>query len=53
MGSETTAGVNSHFALVIEQEILQMLPFLKCVVFSLSLFTLIQLLFSNSVNSDF
>ena len=32
--TETMAGVNSHFAAVIEEEILEMLTFLECFVLS-------------------
>ena len=34
--SETMAGVNSFFAVVTEEEVLQMLTFLECVVLSTS-----------------
>ena len=36
--SDATAGVNSHFAVVIGKETLQMLAFLECVVLSPSLY---------------
>ena len=35
-------GVNSRFAIATEEEILQMLTFLECVVLSPSLYTLIH-----------
>ena len=43
LGSETMAVVNSRFAVVTEEEILQMFIFLECVVLSPSLYMLIQL----------
>ena len=40
--SETTAEINSHFAVVTREEIVEMLSFLECVVLSRSLYRLIQ-----------
>ena len=45
--------INFIFMVVTEEEILQMLTFLECVVLSLSLYMLIQLFSSVSVNSGF
>ena len=47
------AGLNSRFAVVTEEKILQMFTFLECVVLSPSLFMLIQLFSLISVNSGF
>ena len=44
--SQTVACVNSHFVVVTEEEILQMLPFLECVV--LSQFVLIKIMLIQS-----
>ena len=45
--------INSRFAVVTEEEILQMRTFLECVVLSPKLYMLIQLSSSISVNCDF
>ena len=50
--SETVAAVNSCFAVVTEEEILQVLTFLDCLLLP-SWYILIQLIFSISVNSGF
>ena len=51
---ETIAGVHSRFVVVTEEEILQMLTFLECVVLLPSLYMVIQFIFSSvSVNSGF
>ena len=51
--SETMAVVNSRFAVVTEKEILQMISFPECVVLSPSLYIVIQLFLSISVESGF
>ena len=51
--SETMAGINFRSSVVTEKEILQMLTFLECVVMSPSLYMLINLFPSVSVNSGF
>ena len=51
--SETMAVVNSRFAVVTEKEILQMISFAECVVLSPSLYIVIQLFLSISVESGF
>ena len=47
---ETVAGVNSHFAVVTKEEILQMLIFLAWGVLSMNFYKLIQLSSSISMN---
>ena len=47
------SGLNSRFAVVTEEEILQMFTFLECTVFSPSLYMLIQLISSISVPNGF
>ena len=47
------AVVNSRFAVVTEKEILQMISFPECVVLSPSLYIVIQLFLSISVESGF
>ena len=47
------AAVNSRFAVVTEEEILQMLSSRECVVLSVSLYRLTQLLSSVAVDSVF
>ena len=47
------AGVNIRFAVVTKDEILQMLIFLECFELSPSLYLLLQLFSSISVNSGF
>ena len=51
--SETMASVNSPFAVVTEEEILQIITFLEWFMLSSSLCTLIQSFSSISVNSGF
>ena len=53
LGSDTMANVNSPFAVVIEEKILQILTFPECVVLSPSLYMLILVFSSISVNSAF
>ena len=51
--SETTAGINFHFAIVTEEEILQLLTCLECTVLLPSLYVLTPLFSSIMVNSCF
>ena len=52
--TETMAGVNSHFATVIEEEILKMLTFLECFVLSEFVYPNTIILFNLwSANSGF
>ena len=51
--SETLAAANSRFAAVTEEEMLQLLTFFEYVVLSSSLYMLIRLFSSMSVNSGF
>ena len=51
--SETTAGINFHFAIVTEEEILQLLTCLECAVLLPSLYVLTPLFSSIMVNSCF
>ena len=47
------AGINTHFAVVSEEGIFQMLVFLECVELLSSLYMLIQLFSSILMNSGF
>ena len=53
LSSETIASVNSRFAVLTEEEILQIRTFLERVVWSPSLYFRIHLFSSLSVNSGF